>query len=123
MIKLARGHAAFELGQPCRETPDHFWCGPLASMSPEMRESFNAAHVQQLFGEVGSRGLQRMLVTQFVLRSETGEVSQMGLVVNDWVEVQEGNYRYLAIDDIGGLVIRVVAAEYLACEVAWRISK
>lgn len=64
-----------------------------------------------------------MLVTQFVLRSETGEVSQMGLVVNDWVEVQEGNYRYLAIDDIGGLVIRVVAAEYLACEVAWRISK
>ncbi|MFT3823998.1 MAG: hypothetical protein QM731_08755 [Chitinophagaceae bacterium] len=29
MLKLARGHAAFELSQLCREEPDHFWCGPL----------------------------------------------------------------------------------------------
>ena len=122
MLKLARGHAAFELSQPCREAPDHFWCGPLATMSEQMREPFDAAHVQQLFGEVGSRGLQRTLVTQMVLRSHTGTESQVGLLVNDWVDVQDGYYRYLAIDDIGGLVIRIVVAEYLACEVAWRIK-
>lgn len=122
MLKLARGHAAFELSQPCREVPDHFWCGPLASMSQEMRQSFDAAHIQNMFGEVGSRGLQRMLVTQTVLRSQTGEESHVGLLVNDWVEVQDGYYRYLAIDDIGGLVIRIVVAEYLACEVAWRFK-
>ncbi len=63
-----------------------------------------------------------MLVTQLVLRSETGVKSQVGLLVNDWVEVQDGYYRYLAIDDGGGLVIRIVVAEYLACEVAWRIK-
>ena len=63
-----------------------------------------------------------MLVTQVTLRSATGEESALRLVVNDWVDVQEGNYRYLAIDDAGGLVIRIVIAEYLACEVAWGID-
>ena len=122
MLKLARGHAAFELSQPCREKPDHFWCGPLAVMSQEVRESFDAPHEQEMFGEVGSRGLQRMLVTQMFLRSHTGEESEVRLLLNDWVDVQDGYYRYLAIDDISGLVIRIVIAEYLACEVAWRID-
>lgn len=122
MLKLARGHAAFELSQPCRENPDHFWCGPLASMSDEMRQSFDAAHVQQMFGEVGSRGLQRMQAVQMVLQSEKGEGAQSGFLLNDWVDVQDGYYRYLTIDDVGGLVIRIVVAEYLACEVAWRIK-
>ncbi|MBL9156651.1 MAG: hypothetical protein JNJ70_04245 [Verrucomicrobiales bacterium] len=39
--------------------------------------------------------------------------------MNDWVEVQEGYYRYLAIDDIGGIVIRMIIADYLGCEVLW----
>lgn len=123
MLKLARGHAAFELSQPCREEPDHFWCGPLGAMPQEMREAFDAPHMQKMFGELGSRGLQRMLVTQMVLRSQTGEESEARLLVNDWVDVQEGYYRYLAIDDFGGLVIRIVVAEYLACETAWRIDE
>lgn len=122
MLKLARGHAAFELSQPCRREPDHFWCGPLAGLSEEHREAFDAAHVQQLFGEIGSRGLQRMQVTQMVLQSETGEQSELRMLVNDWVDVQDNLYRYLAIDNAGGLVIRIVVAEYLGCEVAWRID-
>lgn len=120
MLKLARGHAAFELSRLLREEPDHFWCGPLAAMPQEMREAFEAPHVQKTFGEVGSRGVQRMFVTQLVLRSQTGEESEARLLLNDWVDVQEGYYRYLAIDDMGGVVIRIVVAEYLACETAWR---
>jgi hypothetical protein len=123
MLKLARGHAAFELSQPCREEPDHFWCGPLAVMPQEMRETFEAPHGQEMFGEVGSRGLQRLLVTQIVLLSHTGEESEVRRLLNDWVDVQDGYYRYLAIDDFSGLVIRIVVAEYLACEVAWRIDE
>lgn len=76
-----------------------------------------------MFGEIGSRGLQRMLVTEMVLRSQTGEESEVRLLLNDWVDVQDGYYRYLAIDDIGGLVIRIVVAEYLACEVAWCLDE
>jgi hypothetical protein len=92
-------------------------------MSPEEREVFDAPHVQQMFGEIGSRGLQRLLVTQISLKSLTGEESQSRLLLNDWVDVQEGYYRYLAIDDVGGIVVRIVVAEYLACEVAWRINE
>ncbi len=122
MLKLARGHAAFELSQPCRIDPDHFWCGPLDSLPHEQREAFNSVHFQQLFGEIGSRNLQRILVTQMTVQSESGEHQQIGMLINDWVDVQDDQYRYLAIDDIGGLVIRIVVAEYLACEVAWRLD-
>lgn len=122
MLKLARGHAAFELSQPCRKEPDHFWWGPIASLPQDDREAFDSVHFQQLFGEIGSRNLQRMFVTQMILQSESGEQQQVGMLINDWVDVQDDRYRYLAIDDIGGLVIRIVVAEYLACEVAWRIE-
>lgn len=37
----------------------------------------------------------------------------MNLVINDWLDVQEGCYRYLAIDDGGEIKIQVVIAEYL----------
>jgi hypothetical protein len=120
MLKLARGHAAFELSQPCREEPDQFWCGPLMALSKEERELFNAPHMQQMFGEIGSRGLQRLLVTEMVLQTEKGDKSVFRCLVNDWIDVQENYYRYLAIDDVGGLVIRIVIAELYACEIAWR---
>ena len=122
MLKLAQGHAAFELSQPCRNDLDHFWCGPLTDLTTATREKFDAAHVQELFGEVGSRGIQRMLVTQVTLQSESGDQRQLGMVENDWVEVQDERYCCLAIDDIGGIVIRIVVSEYLACEVAWRLD-
>lgn len=122
MLKLARGHAAFELSQPCRTAPDHFWCGPIASLPQESREAFDSIHIQHLLGEIGSRNTQRILVTQVTLQSESGEQRQLGMLINDWIDVQDDRYRYLAIDNVGGIVIRIVVAEYLACEVAWRLE-
>lgn len=122
MLKLARGHAAFELSQPCREEPNHFWCGPLKVLDEGVREAFESPHEQQMFGEIGSRGLQRLQVLEASLTSASGEVSQSVILLNDWVDVQKGYYRYLAIDDIGGIVIRIIVADYFACEVAWSDS-
>jgi len=119
MLKLARGHAAFELSQIRRQDPDHFWCGPLETLSAEARESFDAVHFQQFLGEIGSRNIQRMFVIQLKPHAVINEKSGLGMLVNDWVEVQEGCYRYLAIDDLGIIVIRIVIAEYMACEVGW----
>jgi len=82
-------------------------------------DDWNASHVQQLVGEVGSRGLQRAFVTELTLRSQAGETTSVGLLVNDWVDVQQGRYRYLAIDDGGQIQIKIVIGEYLACEVTW----
>ena len=120
MLKLARGHAAFELSQPCRQEPDHYWCGALESLTEEQREDFSAAHIQELYGEIGSRNMQRMFAAETTLQSEIGEQNALQVVVNDWVAVQESYYRYLAIDDIGGVVIRIVISEYLACEAGWQ---
>jgi hypothetical protein len=121
MLKLARGHAAFELSQPCRHEPDHFWCGPLETLTEERREAFLAAHIQELYGEIGSRNIQRMYVTQLKLQSKSGETTMLNMLVNDWIDVQNGYYSYLAIDDVAGVNIRIVVSDYLACEVVWKI--
>ncbi|MDX1908276.1 MAG: hypothetical protein SF053_14665 [Bacteroidia bacterium] len=121
MLKLARGHAAFELSQPCREQPDHFWCGHLSSLPQENQDAFNSAHFQYIFGEIGSRNMQRLMVIQMTQLSETGEQQNIGMLVNDWVDVQDDQYRFIAIDDMGQIVIRIVVAEYFACEVVWRV--
>jgi len=121
MLKLARGHAAFELSQPCRTKPDHYWFGTLSSLSQESRETFDSAHFQQVLGEVGARNMQRLMVIQMTQLSESGEQQNVGMVVNDWVDVQEDRYRYIAIDDIGVVIIRIVIAECFACEVAWEV--
>jgi hypothetical protein len=121
MLKLARGHAAFELSQPCRKKPNHFWCGPLLSLPKEIQDEFNSVHIQQMGGEVGSRNMQRLLVTQFTMLTEKGEQQNIGMIINDWLDVQDDRYRYITINDMGELVIRIVIAEYFACEVAWKL--
>lgn len=119
MLKLARGHAAFELSQICNETPDHFWCGALSSLPRENQDTFHSAHFQEMLGEVGSRNQQRLMVIQMNMPSPNGEMKNVGMLVNDWVDVQDNNYRYIAIDDMGVIIIRIVIAEFYACEVAW----
>jgi hypothetical protein len=119
VLKLARGHAAFELSSAFRQEPASLMWWPISMMNEEQLDSYNASHVTHLFSEVGSRGMQRLLVTQLTLRSPTGELSALNLLINDWVDVQEGRYRYLAADDSRGVKIKIVLAEFLACEVSW----
>lgn len=119
LLKLARGHAAFELNQSCRNSPTSIFCAPMATLTQEQQDDFDAAHVLGLFGEVGSRNLQRAMVVEASLRSESGDEKSLRLLVNDWIDVQEGRYRYLAIDDEQGVIVRIVIAEYLACEIWW----
>ncbi|MBL1141439.1 MAG: hypothetical protein HND53_05335 [Proteobacteria bacterium] len=122
MLKLAKGHAAFELSLPCTNKPDFYWCNALENLDKDIREIFNSAHIQQLIGEIGSRNMQRMFATEILLQSDSGDQKRQQLLVNDWIEVQEGYYRYLAISDVGGIVIRIVIFEYLACEVGWKVE-
>ena len=121
VLKLARGHAAFELSQVCREEPASIWWYPFPLMTDAERDDFDASHVIETFGEIGSRQSQRLFITQVSLTSATGEQSMLGLVINDWLDVQDGCYRYLAIDDEGEIKIKIVIREYLACEVTWAV--
>jgi hypothetical protein len=120
LLKLARGHAAYELSRLCPEEPAYFaWCS-LEEMEENEKEAFEACHVTHMFGEVGSRATQRIQVLEVKLQSTIGEQRSQGLLLQDWLEVQEGRYRFLAVDDSRGIIVRMVISEFLACEVIWR---
>lgn len=119
VLKLARGHAVFELSQVCRDEPISFRCLPLALMTEVEVNDFDASDVVGYLGEIGSRGMQRMLVAQFSFASPDNTDSTLDVVINDWIDVQENRYRYIAIDEGNEIIIKIVIAEYLACEVVW----
>ena len=123
ILKLARGHVAFELGRQLRQEPDELWWKPLGVLTRDERDMFSAAHVLGLLGEVGSRASQRLIVIETKLLSKSGEESVQQLVMQDWVDVQDRFYRYIAIDDVAGVVIMIVIAEFLACKIAWRLDQ
>lgn len=103
IVKNARGHLLFELGQVIELPPTHVSILPRELLSPQELSHFE--HPEGIGGwpEVGSRLMLRLL--------ETGEVG-----VGGWVEVQSGVYRY-AVDEMPR--VRMVLREYLAAEVGW----
>lgn len=106
VMKLARGHAAFENSEPQLDDPSSVWFRPLLTMSEGDRISFESTGNERLLlPEVGSRALQRV-------------VSDMNLT-SHWLIVQPERYRYFT-DFVGTtLTVRIVISEYLACEVMW----
>jgi hypothetical protein len=123
ILKLARGHAAFELSRICREEPSSFWWCSLVLLSKSEQDDFDASHVVGMLAEIGSRNIQRFLVTQFVFHPlNGGKPETHNVVINDWVNVQEDGYRYLAIDDNEEIRIKIVIGEYLASEIVWNLD-
>lgn len=119
ILKLARGHAAFELSLPCREEPSRVSIRPLHVMSKEEREEFQDVHVPEIWPEVGSRAMQRTIVFQPRISLPGGEVRLEPLLIQDWIEVQEDRYSYLATTDGAEVRVRILIRGYLACDVRW----
>ena len=103
IVKNARGHVLYELGQAIEVPPTHVNILPLERLSPQQVSEFAYAEGTGGWPEVGSRLMLRLL--------ETGEVGNGG-----WIEVQGGVYRY-AVDEIPR--VRMVLREYLSAEVVW----
>lgn len=108
IVKLARGHAAYELNEPKTGEPRYVRFMPLPAMSEAEREEFEGfgSAVITPLPEVGSRALQRLIVAGADAYEE------------GWVIVQEGNYRFRSSQE-DGLVVQMVLREYLACQVGW----
>lgn len=119
-LKLARGHAAFELNRLCREEPSSLWCGPLELLSPDKLDAFEAFQLVGFLGEIGTRNTQRLQVLQMTMKAPDGSLQTQGIVINDWIEAQEGCYRYIAVEEPDHVAVRIVISEYLACEVVWK---
>jgi hypothetical protein len=103
-VKLARGHASYELNEPKPETPIRTVIKPLLLFSKSERQEFETPLSSSVWPEVGSRKMQ--LVVE-------GEGPY-----DDWTIVQPGRYRYMT-SIVEGITIRCVLSEYLAIEVTW----
>lgn len=118
VLKLARGHAAFELSLPCREEPTSVRIAPLHDMTPEERSEFEEAHFPHLLPEIGSRAMLRIVAVQpLVPFADAGPGTSF--LMQDWVDVQESRYAYLATDDGSEIRVRMLIGGFLACDVRW----
>lgn len=111
ILKLARGHAAYELAAPLLKDAERVLITTLVQMSDQERTAFETPPPISLLPEVGSRAMQLLI---------EGTSSQR--LAQTWIVVQPNNYRYLAVVDYNRITVRLVIREYLACEVAWQIT-
>ncbi len=104
VLKLARGHAAFELHTVDGAEPSSVSIAPLLVLDDASREAFESRPIANLYPEVGSRAMTRMF--------------KHGVPSPNWIVVQPGRYRFLASPGLP-LLVRMVIGEYPACEVVW----
>ena len=109
VVKLARGHATYEL-YPQSSEPIKVHFTPLDALSEEERSNFRQCSYGEIAGwpEFGTRAFYRA----------SGVCPDRFEKRNDWVVVQPGRYRY-AVAETDGTRVRMVLSEYLACEVVW----
>lgn len=104
ILKNARNHALFEIGEPMLDPPTHIHFTPLQQLSPVQREQFENLPDPGVWPEVGSRMMTRMMTGQDL--------------DGPWVIVQDDVYRY-AVAQMGTMMVRSVIFGYLATEVYW----
>lgn len=111
ILKLARGHVAYEL-YPIFEEPFEVILAPLPVLSKEEQAAFALGGMTTgklgLWPEIGSRAFSR------ALGKKPDHLDQQG----EWLVVQPDRYRY-AVVETGGVLVRMVLSEYLACAVYW----
>ena len=104
VIKNARGHVYYELGQPAFGEPTSLMIQPLETMSPEDRSSFLRIDYGMGWPEIGSRMFTRLIA---------------GQDMHDcWIVVQGGVYRFAVVED-SGFDVRIIMREYLAAQILW----
>lgn len=108
LLKNARGHFIYELGERPLGEPRTIAAVPLQQLSAEQRATFERVSLGDVWPEVGSRMMTRMA---WLATGEEGPDMKRG-----WIVVQPGVYRY-AVHDFRA--VRMVLREYLAFEAIW----
>jgi hypothetical protein len=106
-LKLARGHAAYELSEPQLHVPTRIVIRELAEDAESEASPFEVPPDEHLLSELGSRAFHKIAVR--------GLEGHLG---SGWEVIQPGRYRYL-VTWSSRIGVCVVMSEYLACEVVW----
>lgn len=104
ILKLARGHAKYENGEPQIGVPSSINITPITLMSESQHSTF-FSHKSILWPEIGSRNMQR-------------QIKSFNGISDSWMDVQENNYTY-SFALIPNVSVRFLIRNYLACEVEW----
>ncbi len=104
IVKNARGHVYYELGQPAFGEPSNVGIWPLENLSEIELERLLTIDHGPGWPEVGCRMMTRLL---------TGQDMEDG-----WIVVQDGIYRFAAVEN-DGFLVRSIIREYIAAEVFW----
>ena len=105
ILKLSRGHIAYELGIQRVDEPEFIEILPIPSMSKAKLEAFYLLESGHLYPEIGSRAY---------VNSLTGKPT----AYEQWFAVQNNRY-YYAVGQSHGDWVKIVLSNYLACHVAW----
>lgn len=108
LVKNARGHFMYELGEAPDGEPVSAVAAPLTALTAEQRAGFEAVSLGAAWPEVGSR-----MMTRVAWLTTGGEGPDME---DGWIVVQPDVYRY-AIHEYRA--VRMVLREYLAFEAVW----
>ena len=116
IVKNARGHVLYEIGEPMLGQPSHVLSCPISTMRTQEVAQFENIPSLSVWPEVGSRMFVRGALT--FNDHENGQ----GVYIDDgWQDVQDGVYRYAVVPLPGQMLVKTVIYEYLATEVAWDV--
>ena len=112
IVKNARGHVLYEMGEPMLEPPSHVSVCPIQAMTDEQVDQFEDVPHDSVWPEVGSRMMQRAVIVHSLGNSQE-------VYSDSWQDVQDDVYRYAVAQASGVILVRMVLREYLAAEVLW----
>jgi hypothetical protein len=103
--KNARGHFFFETQDVILSKPNAINMFPISIFSSAQRKNFEMIKLADLFPEVGTRAFSRTI-------NKTD-------LSNDWVIVQEDQYRYAIVQNGKEVLVKSVICEEFAIEIYW----
>lgn len=101
ILKLARGHVAYELSLLQIDEPLSITCAPIIALDDHVVEQFLSPQETPSWPEIGSRAFIQAC-KQFLAAS-----------ADYWHVVQPGRYQYL-VSQADGLFVRILLSKYLA---------
>lgn len=107
LMKLAKGHMAYEMNEIFLDEPKHFSYKFLHDMTKKELLAFNRPVVSEIIPEIGSR------LTEYLILTEDGKV------LYPWRTISEGEYRFMNFTDKKHSGVKFVINEVLFCKVMW----
>lgn len=76
----------------------------------------------EILPEIGSRAFRNIDVVEMEMESTDGDGCRIPMLLMDWVDVQEGFYKYQVYYKNGQVWVKMIIRDFLYCEVAMSLD-